>query len=292
MILSVLVLSMLVFASCNKNNDSTSTLTLSLNGLEDLGTNYVYEGWIMVNGSPVSSGRFTVNSNGQLSKTSFSISDDQLKSATAFILTIEPATNDNPAPSEVHLVAGDFNGSTGTVSVSHAAALANNFSTASGKYVLATPTDGGSMNNEESGVWFLDNTSGMAAAGLNLPTLPAGWKYEGWVVFNGKPISTGTFTNPALADSNASTSVYKGNSGNGPSFPGEDFLQNAPAGLIFPTDLRGKTVAISIEPYPDNSPNPFLLKPLINTINTSATVHTVQTMTKDLTSFPSGSFSR
>ena len=292
-IFSSLAIGMLALASCDNNDDtSTKNLTLAINGLEDLGTNYVYEGWIMVNGSPVSSGRFSVNSTGQLSQTSFAIPENQLNSATAFILTIEPATNDNPAPSDVHILAGDFNGSTGSVSVSHSAALGNSFSTAAGKYILATPTDGGSMNNEESGIWFLDNSSGTPATGLNLPNLPAGWKYEGWVVFKGKPVSTGTFTNPAMADSNATTSTYKGNANSGPAFPGEDFLQNAPSGLTFPTDLKGKTVAISIEPYPDNSPNPFLLKPLLNTIPTSASVHTALTMTKDLSSFPTGTFNR
>lgn len=293
-ILSILILATIILAFCNNTDDATTTknLTLSINGLEDLGSNYVYEGWLMVNGSPISSGRFTVNASGQMSQSSFAINETSLNSATAFILTIEPATNDNPAPSDVHLLAGDFNGSTGTVTVGHAAALNNTFASAAGKYILATPTDGGSMNNEESGIWFLDNSSGAPTTGLSLPTLPAGWKYEGWVVFNGTPVSTGTFTSNAGSDSNATTSSYKGSANAGPAFPGEDFLQNAPSGINFPTDLRGKTIAISIEPYPDNSAKPFLLKPLLNTIPTSATVHTALNMTKDLTSFPTGSFNR
>ena len=37
-------------------------------------------------------------------------------------------------------------------------------------------------------------------------------------------------------------------------------LENAPAGLTFPLDLRGKTAVISIEPYPDNSACSFYFK--------------------------------
>lgn len=280
--------------ACTKKEEvsATKNLTLNINGLENLGSNYVYEGWLMVNGNPVTSGRFTVNNTGQLSQSSFPIAVATLNAATAFILTIEPATNDNPAPSEVHILAGDFSGNSGNVSVAHSAALGNNFTSATGKYILATATDGNSTTNEESGIWFLDNTSGTAVKGLNLPALPSGWKYEGWMVINGIPLSTGTFTNAGVADANAATSVFKGTNNNGPAFPGEDFLMNAPTGLTFPTDLRGKTVAISIEPFPDNSSAPFALKPLLNSIPSNAAVRTTLSMTPNLTSFPTGSFSR
>ena len=294
LIFSSLAVVSLLLVSCVNDEDTptTKTLTLNIQGLENLGSNYVYEGWLMVNGAPITSGRFTVNSSGHLSQTSFKIPYAQLSSATAFILTIEPAVNDNPAPSSTHVLAGDFNGNNGTVSVSHAAALGNSFSTVAGKYILATPTDGGSMSNEESGIWFLDNSSGSAVAGLTLPTLPTGWKYEGWVVMNGVPVSTGTFTNVAAADDNASSSPYKGNAGNGPAFPGEDYLMNAPSGLVFPADLKGKTAVISIEPFPDNDSKPFTLKPLLKVIPTNAGIHTTLSMEKNLNSFPTGSFSR
>ena len=115
-------------------------------------------------------------------------------------------------------------------------------------------------------------------AGLSLPTLSQGWKYEGWAVINGNPISTGTFTNPAMADDNAMTSPFKGSLGNGPGFPGEDYIQNAPAGLMFPTDLRGAKIVISVEPDPDNSPNPFTLKPLAHDVPAGANDHMVLNM--------------
>ena len=144
------------------------------------------------------------------------------------------------------------------------------------------------MTNESSGIWFLNNSGSTPVAGLSLPTLPAGWKYEGWAVKNGTPISTGVFTNPSAADA---SSIYSGTTA-GPAFPGEDFLVNAPSGLTFPTDLKGGMAVISIEPYPDNSPAPFLLKPLVHSIPADAAVHTVLNMNLNVASFPTGTFSR
>ena len=59
----------------------------------------------------------------------------------------------------------------------------------------------------------------------------------------------------------------------GPPFPGEDFLVNAPSGLTFPADLSDATMVISIEPSPDNSPNPFTLKPLLGKAPMNAQDH-------------------
>ena len=73
-------------------------------------------------------------------------------------------------------------------------------------------------------------------------------------------------------------SIFKGNDSDGAPFPGEDYLQNAPAGLTFPTDLKGATLVISVEPSPDNSPNPFTLKPLAHVVPANAANHTAIAM--------------
>jgi len=266
-----------LLASCtNDSNESpkTQNLTLNITGLEDLGANYKYEGWIMVDGSPVTTGTFSVNSNGVLSQTSFPIAATNLTKATKFILTIEPFPDSNPAPTATHLLAGDFSSNNAVLTIGAPEALANNFTAAKGKYVLATPSDGDN-NNEKSGIWFIGSLP--PTAGLELPTLPAGWKYEGWVVINGSPITTGTFTNISGADG---FSGFSGTMGT-PPFPGEDFIKNAPAGVSFPTDLSGKTAVISIEPFPDNSTKPFLLKPLLASISTTAMDHVVYSMTNN-----------
>ena len=42
--------------------------------------------------------------------------------------------------------------------------------------------------------------------------------------------------------------------------------------------LKGKTIVISVEPDPDNSPAPFTLKPLAHMVSASAMNHTTITM--------------
>lgn len=267
MFFAILAIGILV-TSCDKDNDgmsTTSELTLNLTGLEVLGDDYVYEGWIIVDGSPVSTGTFSSVTFPQ----SFTVDNDDLDNATKFVLSIEPAVDTDPAPAATKILAGDFSGNSANVSSN---SIIADFSSSYGNYILATPTD--DLNtNEVSGVWFLDLSSGAPAVGLDLPVLSNGWKYEGWAVINGTPVSTGTFTDVNDFDDNAITSSFKGSAGDGPAFPGEDFLQNAPVGLTFPTDLRGTTIVISVEPSPDNSTSPFTLKPLAHAVPTDAADH-------------------
>lgn len=260
-------------SSCSKKEDTN--LKLAVTGLEDLGSDYAYEGWLIIDGSPVSAGIFNVDASGALSATSFDLGKIAIENATAYVLTIEPSPDTDPSASNVHILAGDITNNVASITVDHHSALGSDFTSSTGKYILATPTDG-EMNNENSGVWWLDPTAG-PGAGLDLPTLPAGWNYEGWAVIDGTPISTGTFTSVTGSD-NAAT--YSGGSA-GPDFPGEDFLTNAPSGVTFPTDLAGATVVISIEPSPDNSAAPFLLKPLVGPVSATATDHTPYTMTNN-----------
>ena len=273
MILAVLALG--VFAtSCSSDDDngaSPATLTLNLNGLEELGNDFVYEGWVIVNGSPVSTGTFSSVTFPQ----TFTVDADDLATASTFVLSIEPAVDSDPAPAATKILAGDFSGSSASVNSN---GIVGDFSNSTGKYILATPTDMDDTN-EASGVWFLDNSAMTGpVSGLDLPTLTDGWKYEGWAVIAGTPVSTGTFTSLSDFDDNATTTPFKGDSGDGPAFPGEDFLQNAPTGLTFPTDLKGTTIVISVEPSPDNSATPFTLKPLAHMVPANAMNHSVLDM--------------
>ena len=260
-------------------------LELNITGLENLDAAARYEGWVIIDGSPVTTGTFTVNNSGQMSQTIFEVPANvgKLKNATMFVLTIEPYPDNSPAPSNQHLLAGNFNDANASLSIGHPAALNTNFASATGKFLLATPTTA-SMMDELSGIWFINNSSGMGMAGLNLPTLPAGWRYEGWAVISGQPVTTGTFMNGNMADNAAPFSGPLG----GPPFPGEDFITNAPAGLSFPTDLSGGIAVVTVEPYPDNSPAPFLLKPLVRMIPNPATVHFTYSMNSNSGSFPTG----
>ncbi len=232
----------------------TRVLTLDFTNLEDLGAGWVYEGWLVVDGTPVSSGRFTVDGNGRLHPNRFSVDVDPRTTAT-FVLTIEPDPDPDPAPSATHVLAGDFSGRHATLTAAHPAALGNDFLGASGSYVLGVPSDTSGNTPYTNGIWWVDPTAGPGPS-LNLPTLPAGWVYEGWVVGANGPISTGTFMAVDAADSDAG-GPYAGPDAT-PPFPGQDFV-NPPMSLV------GGMSVISIEPYPDNSPAPYTFKPLLDT---------------------------
>lgn len=281
---AALVIGVFTLSGCQDNQVTSNSFSVAITGLEDLGNDYVYEGWLIVDGSPISTGTFTVNSTGILSKTSFEADISNLENATKFVLSIEPTIDSDPAPSAVKILGGDFSTNTATLSVGDAAALGDNFSTAAGSYILATPTDALS-NNENSGVWWL--IPGGTPA-LTLPTLPSGWRYEGWAVVNGIPLSTGTFTSISGADAAA---PYSGANA-GPAFPGEDFLNNAPSGITFPLDLSATTVVVSVEPFPDNDSKPFLLKPLVGTVPANATDHVSYNMTNNNSTNPTGTVTR
>ena len=283
-------LSGLLFVSCSSDEgDGTvmANISLSINNLESLGSDYVYEGWIIVNGSPVSSGIFTKVTFPQV----FSVAKSDLDAATKFVLSIEPkgeTGTDALTPSETKLLSGDFIGNANSVSIS----VENQFTgilSAQGKFILASPTD--NLDNDEAGVWFMNPPN----AGLTgLPSLGSGWKYEGWVVVgdnNNIVLSTGRFDSGTGSDS---SSFFSGEENDAPNFPGEDFLVTGVQipGLIFPLDLRNKKIIVSIEPQPDNSSEPFQLKPMIGTASSITGTSSVNTMTLNNASFPSGTVTR
>lgn len=249
----------------------------SIANLEPLANGFHYEGWAIVGGNAVTFGKFNVDSAGNVVDLSgnrlsaFEVTQ-AMSGATKLVITIEPAGDTDTIPADTHILAGDVVNGRATLGLSDGAALGTDFSSASGSFILATPTATDPMANPRSGLWFL--TMPGPAAGLSLPTLPAGWAYEGWAVIDGRPVSTGTFLSGMGADS---SSTFSGPNG-GPPFPGEDFLMNAPSGVTFPTDMRGKTVVISVEPSPDDSPMPFSLKPLETTVSATAEAETTITM--------------
>lgn len=264
---AILFMSTLILASYGDDDDDddddspdSGSVSLNISGLEDLGSDYAYEGWIIVDEAPVSTGVFTVDSDGAWSQTSFDVDAEMLASASAFVLSIEPVPDSDPAPAATKLLSGAFSGNTASVTVDE---QVGDFSNAAGTFFLRTPTDetGTNNGNDENGVWF--GTPGAPpTANLTLPTLGNGWIYEGWVV-DGSPISTGTFSAFGTQDDSNAFSGAENNVG--PPVPGEDFFLNAPSGVTFPIDVRGKMVVISVEPVPDNSPLPFAAKPLVGT---------------------------
>ena len=218
-------------------------LKVEVAGLEDLGVGWAYEGWLIVDDAPISTGLFTIDADGVSSADIFMVNALDARDAAAFVLTIEPAPDDDPAPSAVHVLGGDFSGGMAELSVAHPAALGNDFSGISGSYVLSAPS-GGADQPYVNGIWWLDPAAGPGPA-LDLPVLPAGWMYEGWVANADGPISTGRFTAASTADSDAAGPTAGPEAI--PPFPGQDFVDP-------PIDLTsGYAAVISIEPEPDNS---------------------------------------
>lgn len=281
----VLLLSIFAY-SCVEEDPiiETTTIEMNISGLEDLGPDFVYSGWLISNGFPERGGDFTVDGNGNLSKTTFEFTKAVIDDAATYVLTIEPVGSTEINANKVHVLAGDFSGDEAEISIDHIAAIGDSFDSARGDYILGTLT--GDVMLENSGIWFVKDVNGNHEEGLHLPALPESWIYEAWVVVNGVNLSMGKFSSQNQADS---SDTYSGNAV-GPQFPGEDFLNNAPEGLTFPIDITGATTFISIEPVPDNSSEPFMLKPLIDQIPSTGGESTYS-LDRNLV-FPTGTITR
>ncbi|MFX3626137.1 MAG: hypothetical protein ACN6I4_02165, partial [bacterium] len=81
-LLTVVLATVLLFAACKSDDDNSnsttptgnqSNLNLNITGLEDLGANYAYEGWMIVDGKAITTGVFNVDGNGNLSQTAFPV---------------------------------------------------------------------------------------------------------------------------------------------------------------------------------------------------------------------------
>jgi hypothetical protein len=267
--------------------------------LPDLtGTDWVYEGWVVIDGVPVSSGRFDM-AEGADDFDGYSASEnyppfpgeDFLVNAPAgvtfptdlsgqmAVISVEPRVDDDPAPFILKPLAGTIPED----AMDHTVYDLDMMDTPTGSFML-TQHDA-PPSNELSGIWFLDGPAGAHVPGLDIPDLTGtDWTYEGWVVIDGTPVSTGRFD---MADGEDDFDGYSA-SDMYPPFPGEDFLMDAPAGLTFPTDLSGATAVISIEPRTDDDPGPFMFKPLAADIPTNAEDHVVYDLMDQTSTLPSG----
>ena len=251
--------------SGNDGGGDTMTMSLTLSdNFPEARNDFEWEGWLVVDGSPVSTGQFTRQSD--TSTYEFEVLADQAEKASKFILTLE---QDEPGtPAKTKLVAGEISDDmTATADVKTEPAMAGAgtmiANSSDNKYVLNTPTTPNKDSDYNQGIWFLVPSNNNPSAGLNLPDLgDEGWQYEGWVVEKGdspNPISTGTFTTPDGYDSDdAGPNAGKDEGDDGPPFPGQDFINGG-------RDLTsGYMAVVSIEPKPDTSEKPFAIKPIVD----------------------------
>lgn len=115
-------------------------------------------------------------------------------------------------------------------------------------FILASPTDGNSTINEQSGLWFTNNQK---TGSLNLPKLPEGFLFEARVVHkkSDTEMRIGSFEQIDEEDDLSIFSLTE----KGFNYPGEDFLTNLPENLEAPLNLANGDfqVIISIEPNID-----------------------------------------
>jgi hypothetical protein len=257
-----------------------SELTLSLTNVGPLGDGYVYEGWFIVDDTPVSTGRFEIEEG--VTEYSFDVPTMDAENAAAFVLTIEPDPDDDPAPAATKLLGGAIEDGMADLSIAHMAAIRDDFSDASGEYLLQTPTSGDVADDYSQGIWFLD-PSGDPDPSLMLPELPDGWVYEGWVVDveGDGPVSTGRFTSVTGADSDGAGPAAGDDEA--PPFPGQDFID--PARDLVASEYM---VVVSLEPEPDDSPMPFFFKPLVDEEVTDVAPPDLQELTNMADTAPTG----
>ena len=275
-----IVLLLLFCVGCNESNEVVENVKLTVSNLPPLKeTEGHYQVWatfttfakVGANASPqhdsgfVSLGEFNVDANGSVvgrdgNPARIEIPQGQnLQLLNDVVITVQRnGQNQNRGPA---IIGGRFRGDASraiaTLDMSYVDALGSDFSAVSGKYAIIAPTSPADSN---SGIWFVDRVSGLVPGLLNLPSL-RDWTYEGWVVDNFDPhrpryYSTGKFLNANTADFD-SAGPGRG-PGAGLNFPGQDFINSVPLKPNLSTPRY--SFMITLEPFPDNSSDPFFLQ--------------------------------
>lgn len=250
-------------------------LALELDGLEPMRGQH-YEGWNIIDGKPYTTGRFSISRDGGVylvnadgkklarigkdNRAKFKLAERHSRS-TLFVLTIEPNGDEDDGPSSVHVLGGKYTSGKAELTVDHGSALGNDFSGADGSFILAAPTG----DEANQGLWFVDPAAGNGS--LVLPTLPAGWAYEGWIVNtrNDRKFSTGLFQKVTGPDSDGAGRLAGPLKLSFPPVPGQDIVRSK---VVLDDGIHA--AVITIEPYPDFDPAPYVLKVLKREISSGA----------------------
>lgn len=240
----------------------------------DEGVDGHYEGWAIVGGAPVSTGKFNVNGSGWPVELGGGMvinefdAGTNISNATAIKITIEPPGDMDAIPSGLVILTGDVQGRTADL-VTAVPGLDMLETMTTGAFLLATPSDNSvDSTNNDMGIWYL-TMPGPAAGLTNLPDPGAHWRYEGWVVDVSNPMSPIPYSTGRFSSASGTDSDEAGCMGGGPPFPGEDFTAFH-CGPVLDLDTGNFVTVLTIEPEPDNSAVPFQLKPLAAAIPTDA----------------------
>jgi len=322
-LLSVILLIFLLFIiACEDrelltNADRVSRVRINIVGLNDPGAAAWYESWVLWNkemgqGTDIdttSLGILQAQGNGTY-RVETDIELGFIQAGLTILVTIED--NDTPGdepPSDYEIIAAGIAANSGSFSLGNAEILNFKFEEANGTFILDTPTETPSSQNPYSGIWFVNpdttitdilddqnNVIGQDTTveffpGLELPALPiepAGWTYEAFVETGGQTVSLGKFVQPSGGDDAA---TYSGNQPAYP-FPGEDLLNNPPAGLTFPVDLRGARAYVTVAPpFPAQGNSPYNVTVFEALIGGNAQARQLYSLTNTSDTFPSGDLS-
>ena len=235
-----------------------------------------YEAWIRKDGVMYSLGKFNMDPDAQHMQTIGGVPLDYLAApgdltgGDYVMITVEQEGDIDAVPSNSKLLAGPIVGSTANLLVKDPEAIGKEFgpTLCKGSFHLDSPSTA-SATDFYNGIWYYRHSDFTPT--LTVPTLPSGWRYEGWVgdACSADPIpySTGEYSSATGADMDG----CGGGAGPDPcpEFPGQDFVfqdpenPNVPYGANIQLNNGCWQVVHSIEPVPNTGPNPFhSLEPL------------------------------
>lgn len=268
-----------------------------------------YELFSVIGGVPASVCRFVVDgqnivsldSGAPIGTTTQTVFDDAangalpfpaVQNATEFFVTLECQGDADGVPAASVLIDGVLNGGSALLTTAGQTATGGRgigqFATVSGTFQLHTATDifTNPVANDAFGILFRRLTGrDTVGASLVLPTLPAGFKYEGWVEerLTGFRYSTGKFTSVSLPDEDDMTSLSRGPDRKR-GFPGEEFINAVPTSVVAAAQPGSITeVMVTLEPFPDNSRDPSFIVILSAAVPPNAVVNGVSAGTFPMT---------
>ena len=167
----------------------------------------------------------------------FTTDEVAMRTLQGILVTIE-ANPASESPGGMQVISGTFIDRVADLTVP----ISSGITSATGTLRVFTPTDGPDTN-ENSGIWMVD------AAGepsLNMPDTTAALQYETFIEIGGQNLNLGRFDVVDKADDSCRFCAGIAEFSQ-PERPGDDLLKNPPAGLVFPIDISGAIVRISLE---------------------------------------------
>jgi hypothetical protein len=215
----------------------------SLAPLPDRNADGVYVLWAIINrGEAKELGEFFISDSGTIVDAEgnpierFESEDFAVRRTLSVLITIETPNSRSDNPEGTQILSGTFVDGVATLSVP----ISTDITSAAGSLRVFTPTDGPDTN-ETSGFWMADAEGEPL---LSIPDTTAALVFETFVEVQGRSLPVGRFERADDADD---VNQYSSDQFPAPEVPGEDLLLNAPDGLIFPADLGGARISISLE---------------------------------------------